>query len=81
MGDGELARMREREHRSGRAHRANRAAAPPWNRSCGGPPRRTTSMPRQNTPREWPVPSAFIAASFAANRAANDEAASRLRRQ
>ena len=36
-------------------------------------------MPVQNTPREWPVPSAFIAASFAANRAANDEAKSRFR--
>ena len=36
-------------------------------------------MPVQNTPREWPVPSAFIAASLAAKRAANDEAKSRLR--
>ena len=60
---------------------ANRAAAPSWNRSCGGPSRRKTSMPRQNTPCEWPVPSAFIAASFAANRAANEDAASCRRRQ
>ena len=35
-------------------------------------------MPVQKTPREWPVPSAFIAASFAAKRAANEEAKSRL---
>ena len=38
--------------------------APSWNWIRGGPCRRTTSMPRQYTPREWPVPSAFIAASF-----------------
>ena len=30
---------------------------------------------------EWPVPRAFIAASFAANRAAKDDAKSRRRRQ
>ena len=60
---------------------ANRLAAPPWNCSRGGPWRRMTSMPVQNTPCECPVPSAFMAASFAAKRAANDEAKSRLLRQ
>lgn len=50
--------------------RAARAAAPPCNRSCGGPNVRNTSMSFQSTPREWPVPSAFIVASFAANRPA-----------
>ena len=60
---------------------ANRAAAPSWKRSIGGPPALKTSIPSQYTPREWPVPSAFIAASFAANLAANDDAASRRRRQ
>src|SRR5262245_30658797 len=60
---------------------SNRRAAPSWNCRCGGPWRRTTSMPRQNTPCECPVPSAFIAASLAAKRAANDEAKSRLRWQ
>lgn len=50
--------------------RSARAAAPPCNRSCGGPNVRKTSMSFQRTPREWPVPSAFIAASFAANRPA-----------
>jgi YfiH family protein len=38
-------------------------------------------MPVQNTPCEWPVPSAFMAASLAAKRAANDDAKSRLLRQ
>ena len=44
--------------------------APPWNSRRGGPSPRTTSTPRHSTSGEWPVPSAFIAASFAANRPA-----------
>ncbi len=49
---------------------AKRAAAAPWKRSEGGPPNLMTSTSRHPTPIEWPVPSAFIAASFAAKRAA-----------
>ena len=60
---------------------ANRRAAPPCNCSCGGPPRRTTSTSRHSTPCEWPVPSAFIAASFAANRPAKWIAGTRRRVQ
>ena len=59
---------------------ANRRPAPPCNWSCGGPPRRTTSTSRQSTPCEWPVPSAFIAASFAANRPAKWMAGTRRAR-
>jgi transcriptional regulator with XRE-family HTH domain len=58
-----------------------RRAAPPDNRSCGGPPWRNTSMSFHSTPREWPVPSAFIAASLAANRAARLGTGSRRRVQ
>ena len=63
--------MRDGEQRAARAASPrNAAAAPPVNRSCGGPPWRNTSMSFHSTPRECPVPSAFIAASLAANRPA-----------
>src|SRR5262249_59428774 len=46
-------------------------AACPWSRSVGGSPRsRATSMSRHPTPCPQPVPRIFIAASFAAKRAA-----------
>jgi hypothetical protein len=46
-------------------------AARPWSTMRGGPLRaRTTSKSRQPTPCAQPVPSAFMAASLAAKRAA-----------
>lgn len=47
------------------------AAARPWSTSAGAAPgARTTSTSRQPMPADQPVPSAFIAASLAAKRAA-----------